>query len=46
MTNPLSELVNAVQKVVMLVRVYNKPDSAITGITKREKRRDQVFRQI
>ena len=30
----------------MIVRVYNKPDSAITRIANRQSRRDKVFLQI
>ena len=41
------ELRNIVaQKAAMLVRVYNKPDSAITQVEKRAKRRDKLFVQI
>jgi len=47
MVNPVPELRNAIEKVAArLVRVYNKPDSAITRIAKRAKRRDKLFLQI
>jgi hypothetical protein len=34
------------QKVAMVVRVYNKPDSVIIRITNRERRREKLFLQI
>lgn len=34
------------QKAAILVRVYNKTDSAITQIAKRERRRERLFLQI
>jgi len=46
MAIPLKELVNVMQKAAILVRVYNKPDSAMTRIAKRAKRRDKLFLQI
>jgi hypothetical protein len=47
MINALLELgSNTVTKAAMLVRVYNKPDSAITRIEKRAKRQDKLFFHI
>jgi len=46
MAYPLRESEIIVQKATILVRVYNKPDSAITRIAKRAKRRDKLFLQI
>jgi len=46
MAYPLKEVGNTMQKAAILVRVYNKPDSAITRIEKRAKRRDKLFLQI
>jgi hypothetical protein len=44
--NTRSVLRSNANKTAILVRVYNKPDSAITRIAKWEKRRDKLFLQI
>jgi len=46
MAHPLGAFIRNVQKAAILVRVYNKPDSAMTRIAKRAKRRDKLFLQI
>ena len=38
--------INSVQKVTILVRVYNNPDSTIMRIVKRKRRGDKLLRQI
>ncbi len=46
--NHLWGLRSTAQNVAILVRVYNKPDSAITriGIANRQRRREKLFLQI